>query len=364
MGDTCLPGLQGFPVQITGWSGFTDKISLIIPNDIHLQFSPSEIPMAFDKTTGELSFSGNNTFFMGGTQYIVKSVRISAAKQEGLASFSVPPIAEFQIWGNSSATENLAVFVIPVFKKSAESIPGERISAILSGNSVRLIDCIPQGKNTEIVKYSTCIETDRGKTVQINVAYWTSGAAITESLAKSFPSSLAPAGIPNTFGFRVLTSYVQYADEKQTKGNRKYLDLHEILQPYQSTIVLSVATAEFRNAFRIISGFETKRSDDSQDTSAYKCIAIDRSRDIVNGKIMVDPKTGKRLDEEIKDADMQLQESLEVKPSSARSIWITICIILGTLLGLGILAGLFIFFSQFIFNRKTLEQASLNIPES
>ena len=39
--DTCLPGLQGFPVQITGWSGIQaqDKVDLVIPNDIHIQFS-------------------------------------------------------------------------------------------------------------------------------------------------------------------------------------------------------------------------------------------------------------------------------------------------------------------------------------
>jgi hypothetical protein len=363
MGDVCLPGLQGFPVQITGWSGITDKIPYIIPNDIQLQFSPSETPMAFDKSTGALATSGNNTFFMNGTQYTVRSVNLSAPKQEGLNNFSGSSLAEFQLWASPTATSvsksEIAVLIIPIYKKPAENEFGSKIWSAVTGKPTRLIDCIPYGPGTEIVKYTTCIETDQNKSVNINVAYWSSGAVINEDISRILSTISLKSGIPNVFGFRVLTTFVQFADEKQTKGKRNYSIENQLLQPYKSSVVLSVASSEFKNAFRIIPNFDLKKTVVGlQDTSSYKCIPIDRSRDIKDGRILIDPKTGNRLDDEIKIAEDQKKEALgldEEPTTSVRSIWITICIILGVLLGIGLIAIISVLSSQYIFNKKTMD---------
>ena len=41
MGDAnlpvCLPGLQGLPVQITGWDGFQEKEQILMKNDMKYQ---------------------------------------------------------------------------------------------------------------------------------------------------------------------------------------------------------------------------------------------------------------------------------------------------------------------------------------
>jgi hypothetical protein len=366
MGDTCLPGLQGFPVQITGWSGYAEKSNLVIPNDIHLQFGPSKIPLTLNKSTGELINYGQSTFFMNGTQYNVRVVRVSAAKQEGIGNFSGAPVAEFQIWGIPAGNPNgnLAVFIIPIIQKPAENPAGSKLISAIAGNPVQLVDCIPSGPGTDIVKYTTCIETDKSSTVTVSAAYWSNGVAITQQMARSLPQPLPPAGIPNAFGFRVLSSFVQFADEKQTKGQRKYTDVQNILQPYASTVLLSVGSAEFKNGFRLIQNFEIKKTTAEQDLSAYKCIAIDRSRDIKNGKLLVDPSSGRRLDDEVATAEKQEKDALE-KPdvSKARSIWITVCIILGTILGIAVLAGILWGISTFFLNKQSLEIPEVGSPD-
>jgi hypothetical protein len=361
MGDTCLPGLQGFPVQITGWSGFTDRVSIVVPNDIQLQFSPGNSPRQLNTNTGEITQHGNSTFFMNGIQFSVRQIRICKPKQEGLASRSGNPIAEFQIWGFPVGTVKsileLAVLIIPVFLNPTESEFGKSIVSMITGKSASLESTIPSGNGADILKYTTCIETNTNTTVKISVAYWTNGANIIQEMFKQFPANLPPAGIPDIFGFRVLSSFVQFADEKRTKGQRQYSDIQSILQPYTNSISLSTNSPEFRSAFRLIQNFEIKRGKALQDTSAYKCVAIDRSRDIKDGKLLIDPASGRRLDEEVQEVETQEAEVMgKVEPStSARSIWMTVCIVLGVILGLGILFGLIYMISVHIFTRKSLE---------
>ncbi len=357
MGDTCLPGLQGFPVQITGWSGLTDKVPLVTPNDIQLQFSPSNAVRQFNRSTGEIQQHGNSTFFMNGTQFTVRQVRLCKPKQEGLASVAGNPVAEFQIWGFPVGAVNsvleLAVLIVPVFQKPAETESGKAIFSVATENSASLQSCIPSG--VEVVKYTTCIETSTNSTVKISVAYWTQGAQITQVMLQALPRDLPPAGIPDIFGFRVLSSFVQFADEKRTKGQRQYQDIQSVLQPYTNSVLLSTATPEFQNAFRIIQNFEVRVGRGTQDTSAYKCVAIDRTRDIKDGKLLIDPSTGRRLDEEVQVADAQTAETLNKNVNtgaSARSIWMAVCITLGVILGLGILFGIVYMISTHVLTRE------------
>jgi hypothetical protein len=355
MGDTCLPGLQGFPVQVAGWSAFTDKVSIVVPNDIQLQFSPSETPMAYDSKTGALNFSGSNTFFMNGTLYTLRSVRLAQPKQTGIANFSGNPIAELQFWGASTATRgaptNLAVLCLPIYQKPVESSAAWAVVNAVTGQPSRLLDMVPEGDRVDVLKYSTCIETNIGGTAQISVAYWTSGIPMEQELVNKLPKTFAPAGIPDIFGYKFLTAFEQYADEKRTKGRRQYNDLYNISQTY-ATLAISVSTSEFRNGFRLIQNFK-KVGVVPRDTSAYKCIAIDRSKDIKEGKLLVDPKTGRKLSDEVDLAESQQAESMEEPTASPRDIWLRVCIVIGTLLGISFLAMGIIMIGKALFDRKT-----------
>ncbi len=366
MGDTCLPGLQGFPVQITGWSSLTDTASITAPNDIQLQFSPAEVPMAFNRQTGEITTNGTSTFFTGGTQYNVRIVRLSRPKQEGLAGFSGDAFAEFQIWGTPTATSvaaksDLAVLIIPVIQKPTENAAGQAITDAVTGNSVKLIRTIPEGSGVDVIKYTTCVETDTNRTINISVAYWSTGASITQDMARRIApagTNLAPAGIPNILGFKLLSSFTQFNDEARTKGNRVYNQEAGINQPYMSMITLSATSPEFQTGFRLIRNFDQKKVS-SRDTSEYKCIAIDRGRDIKDGQLLIDPKTGERMDNEIQKANDQDKDTLSPPTATigAGDIWIRVCIVIGVILGITLLAGLIYGVHYFFFAKKYLGYA-------
>ena len=359
MSDVCLSGLQGFPVQITGWSGYTEKASLAIPNDIQLQFSPSESPMTYNAPTGELTqkSSSGNTFFMGGTLFTVKSIRLAEPKQDGLKNFSANTVAEFQIWGMVNPTGvpkyDVAVITIPLYVKAEESEQGASIMNAVNGQPVRLMDCIPSGKNTMVVRYVTCIETDSAEksTVKVAVAYFSDGVAINAPQANRLTGRLGKAGIPNVFGFKILSRFEQYNDPGRTKGNRQYLTENTILQAYQTTVALSTSTPEFRQGFRIIFSFIKRDTATEKKLGAYKCIAIDKQRDIKNNQLVVDPKTGRSLEDEITVANQQANETLPTR-GNIRDTFMTVAIIVGVILGLTGLALLFMFIATIFFNRK------------
>jgi hypothetical protein len=356
--DQCLPGLQGFPVQVTGWSGFTNRATLATPNDIQLQFSPSQSPMAYNKQNGSLQQLHNSTFIIGGSQYNVRVVRIAKPKHVGLSDSSVPPVAELSIWGTLTATSRggpaAAVLVIPIFQRPVESIAGEAIYRAIKGEASKLQTFIPVGSDVNVVKYTTCLETQTRGPINISVAFWTMGAAMSQDMVRGLPSPLADHGIPDILGTRVLSSYTQYNDANQTKAERRFdvITNQDLLMPYGSAIALGVGTNEFQNGFRIIFGFQISTTKD-MDTSRYKCIAIDRERDIRDGQLVVDPTTGRRLSEEV-DAAKQAQEaSLEINPqASSKPFWRTLAIIFGVLIGLSVLAGLYLLFAKFVLTRK------------
>lgn len=306
MSTVCLPGLQGFPVQVSGWNSLTDKSKLIMPNDIYLQFSPSETPMKyFSNSGGAFSINGTNSFFISGNQYDVFTVRLTKPDQEGLQSFSGNAVAEFTIWGQKKSAESeFAALVIPIYTKPIQSRPGAALLRTINGESARLIDCIPD-EQTEIVRYKTCVETDSKTTpmIFIDVAYWSTGSFIRQTdFAKIIPT-LSKPGFPLRREFKLLTSYTQLNDADLTKSDRKYEVIPYASLPYKKAVSLSATSKEFQNAFRIIKDF-TKEKEDSEP----KYIAIDTETDIKDGVLMVDLSTGKRLSpEDIEEANARTQ---------------------------------------------------------
>jgi len=337
MGDAnlpiCLPGLQGLPVQITGWDGFQEKESILMKNDIHLQFGSG----------GGLE---SNTFFMNGTQYFIAALEVTQPKQEGLKTFSINPFAEIHIWGKPTATslqKSFALLSVPIYYDSTKEFSVRKLS-----------DYLPQGPNTQIIKYSTCVETQKG-TLQVNVAYWMGGMGINfnpPDPSKQFPTFGIQASLLDSDLF--LTSFKQMNDEKKTKLERIYQNNNGRSVPYSTTSKLSVTSPEFLKGFRMIQGFEVAvETSKLADTSNYKCIAINRTRDIKNGKLMIDPRTGKSLAEENEDMDEATKNTLANGPDkSSNSALITLYVILGIIAGaFGI--AIILYVVQFLIGRRS-----------
>ena len=339
----CIAGLQGFPIQVSGLNSLTTdaKQALETPNDIDLQFSPSESPIQYDPTSGFYSYHGENSFFLGGTQYNLRAMRLCQSKQEGLTTFSGPVRAELQFWGTPSATATataqLAALILPVTVLQVNSAAGQSFQALLAGNAVRLSNLFPTG---QIVRYVTCLETQSPSTVNLSVAYWSTGIVITEDIAKSLPS-LKSNGIPNLLNQPFLTVFEQVADG--SKINRRYEEKDGIKQTY--TKAFSATAPEIQKGFRIILNSNVSKQQIQQDTSEqqnlanYKCVTIDKNRDIKNGKLILNPLTGRPFDKEL--AEQEAEQSAELAPATigANTIFIRVCIVIGVLIGIGLLAA-------------------------
>ena len=343
----CIPGLQGLPIQITGWTGLTERKSIVVPNDIHCQFV---------KGMNNLQ---SNTFFMNGTQYFVSEIDITQPKQEGLLNASIAPFGEIHIWGKPTTTSleqsTIALMTIPISESSDGNQTGRNIENEISG----LSDVLPVGKNVEIVKYTTCVETQTSSII-VHVAYWTVGIIIrTQYKNRAFNTTLRKFGIPVSLlnGQKVLTTFQQYNNESRTKTARVYKMSSDgnYSIPYSISILLSATSPEFQKGFRLIKDFsiQTAGEPSNLDTSSYKCIAINRSRDIKDGRLTVDPRTGKTLTEENKEAETIINNTLYPnKDISSDSAYLTILTILGVILGCCGIA-LIIFFIQYLVSTRS-----------
>jgi hypothetical protein len=321
--------------------------------------------MTYNADNGEIYQNGDSTFFMGGTQFRVVCVRLSARKQDGLSNFaSTTILCELHIWGKPTMSTipkaDAAVLIIPIVQRPLSTNAGDGIIKALSRTSVSLVELIPHGPGTDVAQYTTCVETNSNSkgTMGIAVAYWTNGLAVTQDQIKKHANFMkenkdfVPFGIPDVFGYRVMTTFTLLNNIEQTKANRTYDIVKSLLQPYSTTVALDVATIEFKNGFRLIVDFDFKKETD-RSMNSYKCIAIDRSRDIVNGQLILDPATGRYFSEEEKQA--RQHESIEVYPidlEARKNLWITFLVIIGIIVGISLLAGVVSIIAAVFFNRK------------
>ena len=100
---------------------------------------------------------------------------------------------------------------------------------------------------------------------------------------------------------------------------------------------------------------ERRKATAKLETAGYKCIAIDRSRDIKNGKLQVDPGTGKRLSDEIDDANAIDNEGTPQATIPPKKIVDYIFITLGVILGVLLVSGVLYAIRYMFVTRKSIE---------
>jgi hypothetical protein len=377
----CLDGFKGYPIEFTNISTVTSEVEYIVPKtELELQFGPSEIPMTFISGVHALP-SLNDTFILSSLQYGVRTIIYAAQTQKGLSGDTENDLGEFQIWGSSISDRytgyNLAVLIIPVRKASQSTNAGIEIVKALTGNRCRLQRCIPMSASTFIHLYSTCTETNKPKTLNINVAYWPGGASVTNELAnklvgvKKTPANVVPPiidsrGVADAPKLLTLTGGIDTITKKYRNPvynyttpvngiwtvNGQVTDLY-LLMPY-SNMKVSANSKEFNEGFRVIKGFDITKPADRMNTFGYKCMAINPETDIKDGRILVDVRTGKRLDHVLADEDQYLsslaKDSLPAAYAS-KNLGKQIAIFVGVVVGLAGLAGI-IFFVNWIISQK------------
>lgn len=341
MSDQCLPGLQGWPVNIGSYveSAFTRQ-----PIDIRLQFGSTQIPWTY-YSNGFFSIQGSHNFLMNGTQYEVKAVRICRPRQTGLSVAS--PFAEYQIWGlpsdRRSNPNTIAVLVIPIYSTSSSDIFGDTLYTLLTGQATTFGNTIPRGDAVRIVRYSTCIETTGPATYNIQTAYWSTGLKMTSEQTLRIQRNLQPQirltenGIPKLLFEGGPIAISAYTNSGGTKTNRQsqVIENDSVVVPYQNSPAMPISDPLFQTTFRLIEGFQGTVT--QLDTKSYKCVAVNRATDIKNGKLLIDPTTGERLDQELEARNAEETYTVEDQTIYPGDIAKWIGIAIGTLIGIALI---------------------------
>ena len=336
----------GFPVIVQSLTSATTTVN---PNDLVLQFDINSSLCTFNE--GAIYTTGINTFFLGGSQYTLADIRIC---NPVITSFETnTPIAQIIFWGqpsaNSSSKANLAALIVPIYRTGEKfvslSLRDRQATTTLSNlwnlNAKSIQADLPTlFPENEVYRYTTCIEVIDGANIRntsIAVAYWSKGIALTVD-TPSPPSAMVSFGIPGRLlSGRAAGSFNSSVDPK-TVSNPSYQNDGQST-PYTTT--LNATTSEYKNRFtKMLFTQYSTTAKTGPSTQDLKCITIERSSDIVNGHLVVDPATGKRLDQEIsseeqQDLDLNKETPSVVYPADIER-WIAI--VLGTIVGLLALA--------------------------
>jgi len=295
----CLPGNSGFPINI---SGINNDIQINKqPNDIRLQFPPKTI-YTFNQSTYFYDVPGSHTFFIGATQYNLSVIQGCKPSNTGIELKT--PNGEIRFWGiptaNSASNTDRGVLIIPTYydRDSSTNDTTKKLLDFFQGREVSLANIIPS--NQKVIRYTTCVEIKSNeaipiKNITIAVAHWRQGIGIPLQDYIPSPNSIVSSpSIPRqiTLGFPTYSRM----DEVGTPAKKTVQDTlkdenHSV--PYVTTI--SASSSNFAQRFSELV-YEAPRGTGSTVQTEYKCIALDRNRDIVKGKIVIDPMTGKRLD--------------------------------------------------------------------
>lgn len=322
-GVCTLGATTGFPVTVQHISYANTTVN---PNDLVLQFGLTN-KYTFNSATGFIDFyGGTDTFFLGGSQYTLSVIQICSPIITNFEKNT--PIAQLIFWGrpslNSNSKADIAALVIPIYKstlsfvnlsiKERQSITGLSQLYTSSNSQLYLPTLFP---DDTVYRYTTCIELIDGTNIKnrsIAVAYWNTGIPwTTDSYPTNF-TNLSPFGIPLSLTGNIPAAGSFNADVDPKTVSKPSRSTNGIVTtPYTTSI--HAITNEYINRFTQMSFTTKSQIKTKTSTQDLKCIAIDRSRDIVNGHLVIDPATGKRLDQEINEEDAQNAEFNQEVPS-------------------------------------------------
>ena len=328
MSGQCPVGNRGFPVVVNSMAENTEIT--LRPNDVKLQFTTtklSPLPPASDGSSFSFDVTGNQSFWLGGSQYNLHTMRRCRSVTHGTEKNrnNIIPYGELHFWGrpapNSTANADTAVMIIPLYTPpSTERTKQQELfnHYVFEHRWFDLEDLFPE---TDVIRYTTCIEIPitggtNMENITIAVAYWRSGIGVhNNNFASRFQAdqmTLGKFGIPllltgNQETYSSVSEVGPGATRTLTRGRAE----RGVSTPYTTSI--SATSDQFRNNFSIIK-FSMAITEQKTGIVQYKCMAIDRQKDIVNGQVMIDPKTGKRLADTLKE-DSDEQDALDATPT-------------------------------------------------
>ncbi len=315
-----LFGIRDFPIlnSVPVTPSLNASIYEEIPLDIQWGPKATEPSFIYDGFYADMGFTeyfssdpSTTTLRLNGNSFNLLSVQICSAKHTTLLSQdkqrdnSGEIILSFRAQNNIS--EAYLLLCIPILTRSTTS-PSIYLEALrtgrLDGKPTSLLSVIPSDKH--YISYSTCLqrrETSGTYPKQVRVFVFTEGL--------SYPGA-----------------NLQEIIRKSARSPPPYL--HDVVLPdglmdKSQALLFSIATETDYKSLLRYSQYSTEAQPDSSqyrkdDLNSYKCVPLEPSKNIKDGKITVDTETGELLSDVLKEEDDGKSKRNRITPAMIEKI--------------------------------------------
>ena len=338
-----IDGNNGFPVIINGEIGNQDTLNSIkYDTKIRYAVPPTSVNRSLTKTTGFIDEPTNgNMIYYGSTAYTLKSCQLARTPTTLKQSPLQVGGANMQLYLtygkniSNAIGEDLMIVCIPIIKQqsttqSQYNITVDKYFKELISPTANTVTSFSSLFNTQnsCIEYITCIEIKKTATSTDSSTI----IARCINLPGHVISDLTQYNIQKYFQFTIPTfrfsqsafSYGSIANTIATSGTSYTISAWST-EGYSYTGSISVGVDSYRSHFiyntlaLVPYKVDSVAGGDSgaKKTSQYKCMPIDTLKDIKKGRVLFDPVSGKSLEEELNEDDVEKEANLAVASEAA-----------------------------------------------
>ena len=290
--STIISGNRGLPIILQG--PLTPTILNSIKSTSFMELKPSARSTypSYDPATWVFHESSQTSLRFGGTTYILQHIQLFTPTNTSY--YKIPPIAEFALFYKPTAASNTNIVVtfIPIFEGSVSSMSSSQEEQSYLGAALSR-DTSYKGSVAKLysyksIHYDTLIETaspaDNGDRIierlSVNVLVFIDGIAIDSPTNVLLKTAIQSHPLPS-FGFPALLLPSMDYVTMNVPGTKPSFDESDGALRTVYTTLISTGSDTFAERWRYYTKtFTQSYAEKKKDATAYKCVAIDPSRDL------------------------------------------------------------------------------------
>ncbi len=328
-------GNVGFPVVIQGTiQRATIPDTSIRTAAFKTSLSVRSVPRTYDSTTGYIDeLAGQDTFIFNSTPYLLQAVQIYDARNntvllpaatgaptfEGVPAFGLA--LSFTKQQPNYAGEAALIVLIPIYSQATVTTAAEYhvdIDKYFKEIADRSISSETRSLgiflNYEAFRcsYSTCVELRSGNVLNMRVVLFP--GYVIQSATAALYRSIPPLRVPGT-----LRDFQATAFRRSVNAQNQVTVSQWSEEGYCYAGLISVGDTEFYRRFTFynstiqpVAGPIRPGEEHLRTTQQYKCMPLDKLKDVSGSLVLLDPATGTRttladeleLDEVVKQAEV------------------------------------------------------------
>jgi hypothetical protein len=310
-------GNSGFPIIVQGQiNRAIIPDTSIVKATFKTSLSTRSIPRTYDPQSGYIDeVAGQDTFIFNGTPYLLQTAQVYDARNnsvliptmEGSQPMTGQPsfglALSFTKQQDNYAGEKILIILIPIFNQATATNGAEFHTDI----DAYFLDMISQTVSRSAnslgvflnyqgmrIGYTTCIELKDSAPINLRVLLF-SGYVIKSTTVAKF-TSVPPLRLPAPLRNYAATAF------RRLVGNKNELEVSQwSTEGFCYAGTLSVGDDKFSKRFTFYDsliepakGPIRPGTENLRTTEQYKCIPLNKVKDISGGLVLIDPATGSR----------------------------------------------------------------------